>query len=382
LLRVIRKEKITIVFTRKDLPFPIRWLAKALGLSLINMNEITNYSGSWLPPQQVPPDQPALITHSSGSTGTSKAIYRSHCVLTAQHLALKTAFPPRPEQHDFPLFPNILLHNLAVGTVTVFPDLPGFSVLRMSPARIVEQILGNGIQTLTGNVYYFTRLLGYLRSHPVQMAGVRAIGIGGSPVPEHLAHSLRSYFPSAEVYIIYGSSEAEPIAIRKLNDQASDPRLGYAVGSLHPSLRWRIVPGSELRFPDGTNRKAGELEVSGAHVVAAGKDGWFRTGDFGYTDNNGQLFLTGRSGNEKVHGGMQHYQVEHVLAHLKGVDRAAARTTESGFVVFVEGKAPEEYIRQALAENFPPGIIKNVNFRQKLPVDSRHHSKIKYDQLK
>jgi acyl-CoA synthetase (AMP-forming)/AMP-acid ligase II len=147
LLRIIRKEKIRVVFTGKNLPFPIRWLAKALGLSLVNMNEMTNSSGAWLPPQQVPPDQPALITHSSGSTGSSKVIYRSHCVLTAQHLALKTAFPPRPEQHDFPLFPNILLHNLAVGTATVFPDLPGFSVLRMAPARIVGQILSNGIQT-------------------------------------------------------------------------------------------------------------------------------------------------------------------------------------------------------------------------------------------
>ena len=378
LLYLAIRGDINGVITQRKLPLPLSRLANRVGITLLSTEGIAP-SSSWLPPQPVDPNQPALISHSSGSTGRAKPIRRSHRVLLAQHRALSDAFPPWPGQRDFPLFPNILLHNLATGTVSILPDLPN-DITRMEPARIVEQILTQHVQTLTGNVYYVRKLLQYAEEHSLTFPDVRALGIGGSPVPEPLAHSLKKVFVRSAIYVIYGSSEAEPIAIRPVGPEHSTPCAGYAVGTIHPALRVRISTFGTLTISDGVSHEAGEIEVNGAHVATDGND-WLRTGDFGYLDKHKHIFLTGRKGNERIHRGIQHYQVEHVLLSVDGVERAAARSTEQGFTLYIEGSAEEATLWKTLEANFPGEIFIRLCFRKKLPVDARHHSKIRYDQL-
>jgi hypothetical protein len=94
------------------------------------------------------------------------------------------------------------------------------------------------------------------------------------------------------------------------------------------------------------------------------------------------LYLTGRQGNERLHRGVQHYQLEHLLYHLPGVERVAARSDAAGFTLFVQGTAKRHDIEELLAKNFPNCPLCDVVFRAALPVDARHHSKILYDQLR
>ena len=382
LLALLRREGIRVVLLPKRLRFPLAWLIRGLGIRLVTppvSGKIeTNPDPKVVPPLPVPPDQPALISHSSGSTGRPKAIRRSHRVLRAQHQALSAAFPPWPGQRDFPLFPNILLHNLAVGAVSILPDLPRFRLSELDPARIIRQLLEQRVQTLTGNVFYFRKLVAHLSQSPQTFPHVRALGIGGSPVPEGLIESLKLHFTGAAVYVIYGSSEAEPIAIRRADEQTPSPRLGYVVGPIHPAIQVEIRPLGTLVLPDGRTYPAGEIAVRGDHVVTTGD--WLPTGDFGYVDEASQLVLTGRKGNEQIHQGVQHYQIEHVLSAVAGVDRVAARAAATGFIVYVQGTADEAALRRLLDEQFPARICTRLVFRE-LPVDARHLSKIRYDQL-
>ena len=381
LFSVLRHGSIRAVFTQRQPARPVWWLLRLAGITPVCTENSTTVSGQWLPPQPVLADQPALISHSSGSTGKAKSIRRIHRVLLAQHQALDDAFPSWPGQRDFPLFPNILLHNLALGTVSILPDLPGFKLTPLEPDRIIQQLVDRHVQTMTGNVYYFQHLLRYLQTHPQAFPHVRAVGIGGSPVPEGLVHSLKQYFVQATIYIIYGSSEAEPIAVRAVGPEPPNPRAGYTVGVIQPSLQVNIHPIGTLSFADGTAQAVGEIAVQGPHVAVAGLD-WLLTGDFGYLNEANELVLTGRRGNERVHQGVQHYQVEHVLAHVAGVERVAALATEQGFTVYIQGKAAETDLLIALSANFPEGLINHLYFRPTLPVDARHLSKIRYDQLK
>jgi acyl-CoA synthetase (AMP-forming)/AMP-acid ligase II len=335
----------------------------------------------WLPARDVDPELPALITHSSGSTGHAKAVYRTHRVLTAQHYALKSDFPPWPGQRDFPLFPNILLHNLAAGVVSVLPDVTWGSAGPLPTARLVQQLQREHIQTLTGNVWYFRALISHLQQHPTSLPAVVGIGVGGSPVPEPLLQQLQHLFSQAAVHVIYGSSEAEPIAVRQVNHQRFSPLAGYCVGSLHPSLECRIQPLGTLARGSATGQTVGEIQVRGPHV-AAELGQWLRTGDYGYFCADGQLYLTGRQGNERLHQGVQHYQLEHLLYHLPGVERVAARADEAGFTVFVQGTTTRQDVEELLAKNFPASLCCAVVFRAQLPVDARHYSKILYDQLR
>ena len=381
LLLLATRKDIGAVVSQRIISLSFRRLAKWFGILLVDTEGIIGSASVWHPPQPVDPEQPALISHSSGSTGKAKSIRRSHRVLLAQHQALNWAFPPWPGQRDFPLFPNILLHNLASGTVSILPDLPGFDVTQMEPDRIVKQLIGHDVQTLTGNVYYFRNLLGHLKTQPIIFSNVRAVGIGGSPVDELLAHSLKQFFVQADVYIIYGSSEAEPIAIRKVGPDRWPARAGYGVGIIHPSIRVNIRALGVLSFATGTSYVVGEIEVKGAHVATPGAN-WLPTGDFGYLDEENGLFLTGRTGNERIHQGVQHYQVEHVLLSVAGVERVAARSNEAGFTLYIEGDPAETDLWNVLAEVFPPGIVNQIQFRKELPVDARHHSKIRYEQLR
>jgi acyl-CoA synthetase (AMP-forming)/AMP-acid ligase II len=233
---------------------------------------------------------------------------------------------------------------------------------------------------MAGNVWYFKALVRYLQQHPTALPEVVGIGVGGSPVPEPLLQELQRLFPQATVHVIYGSSEAEPIAVRPVGPRPSNPLAGYCVGALHPALECRIERHGTLSRGAEAVQPVGEILVRGPHVAA--KPGqWLRTGDFGYLAD-GQLYLTGRQGNERLHHGVQHYQLEHLLYHLPGVEQVAARADVAGFTLFVQGTATRQAIEELLAKNFSVCPRCAIVFRAHLPVDARHHSKILYDQLR
>jgi acyl-CoA synthetase (AMP-forming)/AMP-acid ligase II len=379
LLRLIRGSGRRVLALEQ--PLPRRWLARLLGLKLFAITRGDAPAKEPLLVQPVAPELPALVSHSSGSTGRPKAIRRGHAVLQAQHEALRAAFPPWVGQRDFPLFPNIILHNLAVGAVSILPAVPAGRRAQPDMARIVAQLQAEEVETLTGNVFYFQRLLDHLRRQPASFPAVLAVGVGGSPVPEKLLPALRTSFPRAKVFVIYGSSEAEPIAIREVAAASLDPRLGYVVGPPRPELKCRLGgPLTPLQLPGGGHTEAGEIQVRGAHV-AASSSGWLATGDVGYFDAQGRLVLTARHGNDTAHGGVQHYQLEHLLHQLSGVARAAAKSTRKGFVVYVQGAVQSGTVWRALMDAFPRVPILGVHHRRELPVDARHLSKILYHRL-
>lgn len=383
LRRLAREQGIRVGLVAETVPAWARLLARLRGLRLLVSppTGLAEPAPFWVEP--IAPDQAALVSHSSGSTGgTPKTVIRTHAVLTAQHQVLKAAFPPLPGQHDFPLFPNVLLHNLAAGVTSVLPAVPALDVRRLKPAAIVAQLQKGQIQTLTGNVFYFRHLLKHLLENSASFPSVVALGIGGSPVPEALLVALAPFFPNAQRVVIYGSSEAEPLAIRDAATAlAPAAAAGYCVGHLRPELTWELRPIGQVRTPEGTWAAVGELAVRGPHVAVAGNE-WFLTGDFGYLDAQNRLVLTGRRGNETICGGVQHYQLEHALSEVAGVARVAARPAAKGFEVYVQGPATlEPALRAALGHSFPSELVAAFHFRRELPVDGRHHSKILYGQL-
>ena len=371
--RSIRKQyPVKAIITEQRPPFKVKLLCVLSQVKLIKVAEALTASAGGAPAEVVD-TQAALITFSSGSTGRPKAIERSHAVLKQQHRAILKCFPAKVGQLDFPLFPNILLHNLATGIGTVMPRIPGFQLEALSPEAVVKQIQQEGVHSLTGNVFYFTKLVAYALQYDIQLPTVEAVGVGGSPVPEILLRQLQQIFCSAKIYVIYGSSEAEPIAVRTFTE-LQDPLLGYAVGKIHLWLEYKLIS-------TGLLPEVGELLVKGPHVVLPPGKEWFATGDIGYVQD-GKLFLTARRGNERVIGGKQHYQLEHYLQHLEGIRKVAALAYEHAFEIVFEGGTEIATVRAALHRVIAPQHISKITKVDTLPVDRRHHSKILYHQLK
>lgn len=376
---LLKKQKISALILKKKPNIFTYLILKFIGVTAIIKKNSDDEIKDWQA-VQVSSELSALISFTSGSTGKPKAIYRSHGVLTNQHLILKKAFPPFEGQKDFPLFPNILLHNLASGVSSVMPEIAQFKLENMNPKLIVNQIKNQTVNSMTGNVFYFTRLLAYLQHQPQFFPEVKAIGIGGSPVPEKLIKSIQHFFNKADCYIIYGSSEAEPIAVRKVDSTIQNPLNGFYVGKPLDNILIKVNEELEIKTPQGAY-KSGEIQVKGEHVACT-KNAWLKTGDYGYLNQDNDLFLTARKGNETAHSGFQHYQIEHLLLQEESVEKVAVIAVANGFNVFVKGEIKKDEIWKVIKVNLPNQLIKSVIFKDEIPVDVRHHSKILYEKLK
>ncbi len=198
--RIRQQHEVATLITHQHPSYKVRLLRLLSGAELVKTNgrSATPTAGT---PHLVPETQAALITFSSGSTGHPKAIYRSHAVLIQQHRAILQCFLKKANPLDFPLFPNILLHNMATGTSTLMPDIPDF---RLEPAT---SRTGDGSNPARGGAYpYRQRLLlyptaGVCHCTKYQSTPGRRGRNRRRPVPERLLKQLQGLFSSARVYV-------------------------------------------------------------------------------------------------------------------------------------------------------------------------------------
>lgn len=159
----------------------------------------------------VSPGDTALITFTTGSTGTPKAAKRTHGFLQAQFDALKEKLKPGPDEIDMPVLPVVLLVNLGTGNTSVIPDFRSSKPEKMKPDRILGEIAVNNVSRIIASPFFIKKLaLEALASGKKNQ--LQKIFTGGAPVFPAEAEIYLKGFPDAETEIVYGSTEAEPIS--------------------------------------------------------------------------------------------------------------------------------------------------------------------------
>ena len=83
---------------------------------------------------------PALITFTTGSTGTPKAALRSHVFLNEQFKALLHEIQPKPTDIDMPILPIVLFVNLGVGCTSIIADYKQTKPNNLDPKKIINQL--------------------------------------------------------------------------------------------------------------------------------------------------------------------------------------------------------------------------------------------------
>jgi acyl-CoA synthetase (AMP-forming)/AMP-acid ligase II len=356
----------------------------------------------WEPPS---PDAPALITFTSGSSGVPKGANRTHRFLAAQYGALAAEYRYADTDVDMPMFPVFALRNLADGIPSVIPEMDFRRVSDVNGHKLLTQIERHGVTTCTASPPFVQRLVDALRQSQTRNP-LRRILTGGAPVSDALLREWQSVVPETEITVVYGSTEAEPVASMSLQDRLSVQGKGYCTGKPIAAIKARLIPivkgpvtfqsWRELEVPTGT---VGELIVSGEHVcrdyfrntdaVKANKlidgDGscWHRMGDTGYFDPDGRFWLTGRVHSTLYCGGkVLHAQlVESQVAGLvPDADRVAALEHSGQLVVVVQGRYHAELDQRIASLGLPP--CKVLFTTRPLPLDPRHQSKIDYDALR
>jgi acyl-CoA synthetase (AMP-forming)/AMP-acid ligase II len=160
-----------------------------------------------------------------------------------------------------------------------------------------------------------------LDASALDIGTVRFLHYGGSQIhPETLARVLNT-LPDVGLVNIYGQTEGSPITCLTPDDHrraASDRSdLLASVG--------RAAPEVELRIDAPDDSGVGEVCARAFHFMRADDDGWLHTGDMGYLDSEGYLYLTGRKGDMIIRGGENIYpqEIEQILAEHPTVRECA-----------------------------------------------------------
>jgi olefin beta-lactone synthetase len=335
-----------------------------------------------LRPVRVGRDTPAVISFSSGNTGAAKPVVRTHGVLLAQHRALADALPLDADDVNLPGFPVATLHNLCCGTATVLPSADLRTMADADPHGVLALVERHAVTSLSGAPAYMSRLARAVLDAGVPAGRIRRVAVGGGPVGRALCADIRRAFPNAAAHVVYGATEAEPIAVADMADViAVDGGTGFLVG--------RPVTGTSVRLLDEEGREArvGELAVRGAQV--AGGELWHRTGDIARLDADGRLWLLGRAGAAVVVRGrmIQPYVAEAAALSVPGV-RAAALVARPGaadaelVVQPADGAAAGPLLEQVAAAVARCGLGE-VRMRtcRAIPMDARHASKVSRAEL-
>ncbi|WP_116998220.1 class I adenylate-forming enzyme family protein [Desertimonas flava] len=280
------------------------------------------------------PDEsdPAVVLFTSGTTGKAKGAILSHrALIAALHSTLYVtrrlpyepgSAPPDVMLSTGPLFHiggiYALLQALLFGRTLVF--LRG----RFDAGEVLDVIESRRVERWPAVPTMLQRVLDHPSLPDRDVSSVRSLAVGGSALPAGLLERMQQAFPNASRHVsqVYGLTEAGGTltSTSSRDDSASQPGL---VGQPMPLVELRIDRPDEAGIGEIVARTptqmTGYLGTTGDGVIDA--DGWLHTGDLGRLDDDGRLFLTGRSKDLIIRGGenVAAAHVERVLGSCPGV---------------------------------------------------------------
>ncbi len=277
------------------------------------------------------PDDVALVLHTSGTTSRPKIVplrqrnlARSACGI-AESLALTTAdrsLQVMPLFHIHGLLAGLLAPLSAGGSVAC---TEGFDAFRFF-AQLSE--LRPTYYTAVPTMHQMVIARSSRHRDAARAAALRFVRSSSASLPEPVLQELGELF-AAPVIEAYGMTEAtHQMCANPLPPAVAKPR---SVG---------VATGIEVAVLDHDNRvlapgERGEVSIKGPTVIdgyennpeanaATFTDGWFRTGDEGYLDDDGYLFLTGRLKEQINRGGekVSPLEVDEALLRHESVAQA------------------------------------------------------------
>ena len=319
---------------------------------------------------EVDDEAPALITFTSGSTGQPKAALRTHGFLVAQHRALEKSLELRPGVCDLTTLPIFVLANLASGVTSVLPDADMRAPGKIAAGPVLKQIERHAIATTAASPAFVARLADECGRAGRRVPELKHVFMGGAPVFPGDLRQARALFRNAEITAVYGSTEAEPMAEIHLSEIAEEDfremegGAGLLTGVPVSAIELRIVReqwGRPMGHLTGVEfdalclvaNEVGEIAVSGKHVLPGYLHGvgdaetkfdvdgarWHRTGDLGWMDGRGRLWLMGRASAAICDGKgvLYPFAAECAAMQVEGVRRAAILQVAGRRVMAVEG---------------------------------------------
>jgi long-chain acyl-CoA synthetase len=268
--------------------------------------------------------EPAILLHTSGTTGRPKLVPLTHKQLVAaamyMNLEVPEAVPGARHMSALPLFHLAGLANLSY---SLFTGGHLHVLGNFAPTGFVDELVSRRIQLTQLVPTMIQAVTEEVSSRVVtpDLTSLTEIVYGASPIrPDILKHAVSVL--GSRFRQIYATSETGPLPICSLSPKDHDPALGLLGTAGRPSLGWEVRIGER-----------GEIQVRGAAELpgywhdaeatsrALTPDGFYRTGDVGTIDARGYLTIVDRLRDVIISGGENVFpaEVEAVLAEHAAV---------------------------------------------------------------
>ncbi|MCX2931233.1 long-chain-fatty-acid--CoA ligase [Mycobacterium sp. CVI_P3] len=261
----------------------------------------------------------AGVFYTGGTSGHPKGVMLTHDNLMTSALGcLASGFfltSGGPLLHAAPMFH---LADLAIWLAQVIHG--GTHVF--IPAFRPDLVLGAVQQHRVSDLLLVPTMVQMLVDEPTlpdyDTSSLRMVIYGGSPISAALLERAAQRLPTASFVQAYGMTEVSPVATLLSPADHHNPALRRSGGRAAPHSEVRIVGDDDTELARG---EVGEIVVRGGHVMAgywgkpeetaaALRGGWMHTGDAGYQDDRGYVFVVDRIKDMIVSGGENVYSVE------------------------------------------------------------------------
>ncbi|HET8750156.1 MAG TPA: class I adenylate-forming enzyme family protein [Sphingomicrobium sp.] len=281
-------------------------------------------NGADLPLPEVTPEDDATILFTSGSTGGAKGVLSTHRAVTAATYCYGTglivllgllteegrapASPPRTLL-NVPLFHvtgevPVMLNSFVVGRcMVVMPKWDAGEALRLIAKERITYFVGVPTMSL--------ELMTHPDRHEYDLSSLTDITAGGAPRPVSHVARLREEFPHAQPALGYGLTETNAVGCSNFwGSYAAKP--GSTGRAQKPYVEIAILDEGGKHLPPG---ESGEIAIRTAASMKGywrapeataemiTPDGYVRSGDIGYLDEDGYLFIVDRKKDIIIRGG-------------------------------------------------------------------------------
>lgn len=265
----------------------------------------------------------AGLFYTSGTTGNPKGVMLTNRNICANALQICAQFHPAPRDvvmHSVPMF-----HLSGGPTAWMYFWMGATHVVQrmFEPAKTFDLVARERVTRVTWVPTMLTMLLAHPAVHSADFSSLEMIAYGASPIaPERLKEALRVF--GCQFIQAYGMTEASPI-LTLLEPEEHEPE-GDERAIRRLLSCGRVVPGVDVRVVDDRSEdvatgEVGEIIARGANIMlgywakpkesaAALRDGWYYSGDMGYLDEDGYLYVVDRKKDMIISGGENIYSTE------------------------------------------------------------------------
>jgi len=279
---------------------------------------------------QVDEHDPLIIVYTSGTSGDPKGAVLTHRNILFGAIHSLHNYGLNAGYRSLVVAP--LFHIGALGASLTPVVYAGGAVLLndfQHPSQVLDTIVDHGINYMFAVPVMFEMMTQSPRWDGADLSHVHFFIAGGAPMPPQL---IRQYQGQKGIRFAQGYGLTETLRVAALDLSDTDKKQG-SVGKATFHTRLKIVDDTRRIVPQGS---VGEIAVQGPTVfkgywnlpektAAVLEDGWFYTGDLGYLDEDGFLFLKGRKTDMIITSGKNVYavEVERALERLPQVAGAA-----------------------------------------------------------